>query len=919
MRVTGIYDWMARHKGVRGISLGLVSALLIGLVFTLHFSEDISDFLPLGTVQREHMSIFQQISGADDLYILFSNPGDADRTVGAIDAFEEAVRALDKENWCEGLTCRYDIDNYLELSEFVQENAPYFLTEADYGRMDSLLAEPGYVSARLAADKEMLMLPSSGMFAGNFSRDPLSLFSPVLQRLQTSSGSFGFEMVDGCIFTPDMSRAVVKLRSPFGSSETSSNAKLLKLLEEGITRMQADFPDVQADLVGGPAIAVGNSVRIKKDSILAISLSVILIILLLVYSFHSFRNILLIFLSVGWGLVFALGGMALFSDKVSIIVIGISSVILGIAVNYPLHLIAHVGHQPDKRMALSEIISPLVVGNITTVGAFLALVPLKSTALRDLGLFASLLLIGTIVFVLLYLPHYLVVKRQDEHKSRVLDYLSGLCPENSKAVVGAVVAVTLVLAWFSFRTGFDTDMSHINYMTDRQRSDMQYFEDLATRDASGSAQSVYVYSEGDTYDAALDAADPVVRCVDSLAHAGLVTEQNAVAAMMVSRAGQAERLARWKAFVDRHREALTITLPAEAGALGFSPGAFTPFMALVDSGRSWEPQDFSYFSPLTESVFARSFTTLEESGKACLVIALNVQKEDIPAVKQSFAHSFDVAGMNADLTKSLSDNFNYIGWACSLIVFFFLWFSFGRLELALISFLPMAISWVWILGLMAIMDVKFNIVNIILATFIFGQGDDYTIFMTEGCQYEYTHRRPILTSYKRSILQSAAIMFVGIGTLIVARHPAMRSLAQVTIIGMFSVVLMAYLIPPLLFKWLTTRHGEVRRYPITLCSLILGVPSDPVSQVRGRYLYKGKDIYNSVRRSLKVHGGEIAAMQFPGPETVFVDEGYGECALLAALMHPDIRFKVTMTSPALRQIASVAAEGFVANLDIIES
>ena len=75
-------------------------------------------------------------------------------------------------------------------------------------------------------------------------------------------------------------------------------------------------------------------------------------------------------------------------DDISIIVIGISSIIIGIAVNYPLHLIDHTNHEPDIRSCLKEIVNPLVVGNITTIGAFMALVPLKSIALRDLGLFA---------------------------------------------------------------------------------------------------------------------------------------------------------------------------------------------------------------------------------------------------------------------------------------------------------------------------------------------------------------------------------------------------------------------------------------------------------------------------------------------------------------------------------------------------
>ena len=51
-------------------------------------------------------------------------------------------------------------------------------------------------------------------------------------------------------------------------------------------------------------------------------------------------------------------------------------------------------------------------------------------------------------------------------------------------------------------------------------------------------------------------------------------------------------------------------------------------------------------------------------------------------------------------------------------------------------------------------------------------------------------------------------MFIGIGTLIFAKHPALHSLAEVTIIGMSSVVLMAYLIPPLLFKWMMTKFPK---------------------------------------------------------------------------------------------------------------
>ena len=169
---------------------------------------------------------------------------------------------------------------------------------------------------------------------------------------------------------------------------------------------------------------------------------------------------MLIALTIGWGWLFAMGGMALFRDSVSIIVIGISSVILGIAVNYPLHLVAHLQHEPDLRQCLKDITTPLVIGNITTVGAFMALVPLRSTALRDLGLFASLLLAGTIVFVLLYLPHMVRTNEKDKKQATLslIDKIAKWKPENSRALVIIVALLTIIFGFFALDTSFDSNM-----------------------------------------------------------------------------------------------------------------------------------------------------------------------------------------------------------------------------------------------------------------------------------------------------------------------------------------------------------------------------------------------------------------------------------------------------------------------------
>ena len=793
------FDFLHKHVLLRRSVLLTLTIALVVSVFQLSYKEDISDFMPLTDEEKLDMEIYQDISGVNKLVVLFScDKENPDSTIAAIDLFQESVKELDSLNWTSDMVTRFDMEKVGEVTEFVYQNIPYFLTERDYSRMDSLLCAENYVGEQLDRDREMLMFPSGGLLSENISRDPLNLFTPVLSKLQGLQQENKFEMYDGYIFTSDMSRAIVMLASPFGNSETDKNSQLLQLLNSGIEQMNARFPNIEAHVLGGPQIAVGNAQQIKHDSILAVSLAVVLILALLFFSFRSLRNILLIAFSIGWGWLFALGALALFHDNISIIVVGISSVILGIALNYPLHLIAHIGHETNIRQALKEISAPLLVGNITTVGAFLALVPLNSVALRDLGLFASLLLIGTIFYVLVFLPHQVKIgdcgqnNTTHQHPSSIthlLSRISNIQLDNKSWVVGIVIILTLVFGWFSFQVEFDSNLANINYMTDEQRADMDYFQKLTADDTVSAKRTLYVVSSAPTIDAALDSCNS--------------KKINGVSQFLASESMQKERISRWKEFVSKHHDLLNAQFAKAAKAKGFSVDAFSDFQQIING--NYEPCEFSYFAPLTSTVFNGNIV---KQNQYFIVDKLSVEPSEIEKVKSSIPGSFDIESLNSSLANSLSDNFNYIGWACSLIVFFFLWFSFRKIELAIISFVPMAISWVWILGLMAILGIKFNIVNVILATFIFGQGDDYTIFMTEGCIYEHKTGKPILASYKRSILLSAIIMFIGIGTLIVAKHPALHSLAEITIVGMSSVVFMSWLVPPLLFRLIYKKKGE---------------------------------------------------------------------------------------------------------------
>ncbi len=797
-----LYDQLQRHRRYSILSLVLTTMVMTVLLFRIDYHEDISAFLPIDSRHWKILKDEQELSGASRIIAIFQSTDtlsahSTEKLRLAIEDFIAQVDIADTAHVISELVTQDEFFHSQEMLDAVYRQVPYLLSETDYLRIDSLLAQPDFVARQLEADKQLLLLPTAGLVGETVRHDPLNLFSPVLARMQPSA---------------DGHRSVVFIHSPYGASETEHNARLVDLLQSVGDSVSQRHASVDIHLTGGPVIAVGNSRQIKTDSMVSVAVAITLILVLLFRTFRNVRHLLLIMVSIGWGWIFAMGCLSVVHQQVSIIVVGISSVIVGIAVNYPLHFIAHLGHAADVRATLREIAMPLVVGNITTVGAFLTLVPLQAVALRDLGLFSAFLLVGTMVFVLVWLPHLVSRRTTENPRSSIFDRLGTVRLESKRWLVTVVVVATLPLAYLSTRTTFDADLRNINYMTREQQHDLELLQIPATE------------------------------------------------------AGSAASAARWNKWRSMHAASLHDRLEAASLQAGFSPNAFDGFYDLLAT--------------------------------------------DVKPAEESFANQ---------LVRTLSDEFNYIGWACGFIVFFFLWFSLGSIELALLSFLPMAVSWLWILGLMALLGIQFNIVSIILAAFIFGQGDDYTIFMTEGCQYEYAYRRRMLSSYKSSIIMSALIMFIGIGSLILARHPALQSLAKVTMVGMSCVVLMAYLFPPLIFHWLVCDSNGLRRRPLTLRNMLLGIDDNDVYRlVADRYRYRGVEISASVNRQLRRLRQHASIRYGTTPEKPLADNGWGETALLAALQQPDETIYVILRSAEHLTVARYAAEGIAENIVFIE-
>lgn len=670
-----IYDYLTAHRRVLWVGLSILSLLLVTAAALLRYDEDIMDFLP--ATEEEKLAFEQTQSRAASRLVLVIE-GEPELREQALDECAERIPDLQTE---------IDLEELVSNREWLISN----ISDSIYDRFDSLFT-PQAIHQALERDQMILSTPGTSFLLPVIRHDPLDL-----AQLSRQSSTLGAR------------KSYAFYASPYGGTETRRNAALADSLAAVTDSIMAHYPSLRVHWTGAPVIAVANARRIKIDTVLCVALALVLIMALLLYAFPRKRDIWLILLSVSFGWLVGMAVLRLVTPTVSVIVLGIGSVLIGIAVNYPLHLLVHQRYTTSVRQTLQEVLSPLVIGNITTVGAFLTLVPMRAMALRDLGIFAASMLVGTIVFCVFVLPHLMSAEPTPVREIKIKNRPIGSV--HSKYISWSVLAITLVLGVYltiaakghiANSQWFDANMSHINYMTPQQREDMAAL-DLKRGDAT-----------------------------------------------------------RWTNYWQTHDPQVVIDrMKKEAESLGYTAEAFQPFY---------------------DQLAMPNVSGTPDSGKS--------HAESLAAN----------GGLINDLAQRLSDDFDYIGLCCSLIVFLFLWLSFRSVVLALIAFVPMVLSWVWILAAMQMFGLQFNIVNVILATFIFGQGDDYTIFVVEGLLYEHRTGKPMVAQYTQSIILSALIMLVGIGVLIFAAHPALHSLGAVTLIGMAAVVVMALTVPPVLFR-----------------------------------------------------------------------------------------------------------------------
>ena len=122
---------------------------------------------------------------------------------------------------------------------------------------------------------------------------------------------------------------------------------------------------------------------------------------------------------------------------------------------------------------------------------------------------------------------------------------------------------------------------------------------------------------------------------------------------------------------------------------------------------------------------------------------------------------------------------------------------FRNLKKVLLSMVPVVTGMIFMFGTMGLLNISFNIFNIISTILIIGLGIDYGIFMVCKCSEDYEH------DTDTAVLLSGLTTITGFGALVFAQHPALYSIGLTVLLGIGAAIPSAIYVIPAVYNFLS--------------------------------------------------------------------------------------------------------------------
>ncbi len=801
--------------------VGLVSVVIV-LGFTasqITLEEDISNLIPAGERQDVLMRVLENTEFSDKIIVTISSvsgkPNPDELTVYA-QRFIDSVN-LHLPEYVNDIQGKVPEEGIREIYNFVYQNLPLFLNDEDYKTIEARLEQES-IRERMRENYKNLISPTGLVTKEFLFKDPLSLTGIGLKKLEELQVGDEFELYNNFLITRDLAHVLLFISPTLPASETDKNQYFVNTLEQIQAGLNAEFPDIRGDFFGGVRYAIANANQIKSDIRVTLGIAGLLLLLLLVFYYRKIYVPLLIFLPSLLGGITAIAIIFLLKGSISAISLGIGAILLGISIDYSLHILTHCKNNNDIKKLYREVTTPVLMSSTTTAIAFLCLLLLNSEALNDLGIFAAISVVVSSVFALVLIPVLYKVPKVAAGEKTFIDVIASVEFHRKTPLVVMVFLLFLGGLFFFTEVEFNNDLSALNYQPEEIKEKEETVQEIAGK----AAKSIYLVSYGNSVDEALEKNNSLYRELQAMENNGEINSYSSIGGVVLSTSTQLSKIEQWKEFWKPEvKQKAKEDLLEESGKLGFKPLSFQGFYELLN--KDFKPLFLEDYRNTT-TLYLDDFIT-SSNNFATVTTSINVEPQNMEALVRQFENNdkvilIDRQQINENFLGNLRNEFNKLIGFSVIAVFLVLLLFYRSLELTLLTLIPIGITWIITLGIFAVFDVEFNILNIIISTFIFGLGLDYSIFITNAFLREYETGIKVLDTYRTSILLSVLTTLLGIGALFFAVHPALRSISIVSVIGVITAITVAFVMQGFIFQALFINRKARGKGPFSFKSLL---------------------------------------------------------------------------------------------------
>lgn len=581
------------------------------------------------------------------------------------------------------------------------------------------------------------------------------------------------------------------------------------LVIEDIQNVISNSPGSEEVILGGmPYVRYSISGNINKDLKLLLPMAMLLMIFMLYFSFKEWKGVFLPFTIVVISMVLSFGVMALLSWKMSLITILLPIMLIAIANDYGIHMMAHYQElaRLDQGYSMSDIClkiyrdlkRPIVITSLTTIAGILGLLTHTMIPAAQLGVLAAIGIAFALFLSIWFLPavlSYFKPVSKDNHKvmllspDRILQRFSSSVVRYPKRVVLISLIVSLLgVVGLSF-IRVDTNVE--NYFLGN--SDISRSIKLINNKFGGT-QYLSIYIEGDVLDPAL------LRRMESY-ESQLLEDENI--GSLSSPVVLFKELS--KGFYNSDEEQYG-QLPATADE---AYQMIEMYSMSGDEEAIYQFLDYNYQT-------ARILVSLKNASNSDVKRVLE-KIESITSNDELVKYIAGQALTPMQLAEMVIDGqIKSLLFAIS-VVFILLSIIFRSVSAGVLSAVPLALSILVMFGLMGFLGIALDIATALLSSIMIGVGIDYTIHFIWRFKKELTATKSYpqavektLMSTGRGIIFNGLSVIIGFLALTFSNFAPLRFFGGLVVVSISTCLLSALVLIPAIIVLLKPRFLNKR-------------------------------------------------------------------------------------------------------------